>query len=583
VQPLSSHPCRSLPVGFWLWATLLNEPLLMKREPHRVSSTPTEELFEHFPRGLAVLELSDANDVSTWRLASINPVASSLVAPSIETFLSSTRLRLGTFVDLPALYLEILSKQRARILGIVETRGSGSYNERLYMVSAFPASARCVGILFEDAHSMIAARSARALTERQLAQTCEFVGAILWRAEPETLRFTYVSAQAQAILGYWLERWIGETNFWKKHLFPDDRERVASVCEKIFSEHRRRDFEFRMISMHGQIVWFHAAAEVSEEHGRPPQLVGVMNDITDLKRAEERIRSLTSRLMRLQDDERRHISRELHDSLGQYLTSIKINLELVKREGATLEERHRALLAESSETLERCVQEVRSVSYLLHPPLLDELGLLAALRWFTAGFAERSGIEVNLNTPQAFSRLPQEMELALFRIVQESLTNAQRHSGSASVWVTLSEHKDRAEVRITDSGAGVPSDIVEQIKQGKAIDGVGLRGMYERVRELGGQLEIESSGMGTAITAVLPLQFAGVKRTRATEERETEEREAEEEGRKSRFAGRPLETTDFHIDSAASGTNGAGETRGVQERALKAARTRHRRASRRST
>jgi signal transduction histidine kinase len=128
-----------------------------------------------------------------------------------------------------------------------------------------------------------------------------------------------------------------------------------------------------------------------------------MNDITDLKRAEERIRALTSRLMRLQDDERRHISRELHDSLGQYLTSIKINVELVKRESTSIEERHRALLAESSETLDRCVQEVRSVSYLLHPPLLDELGLLAALRWFTAGFAERSGIEVNLNAPDEFS------------------------------------------------------------------------------------------------------------------------------------------------------------------------------------
>jgi PAS domain S-box-containing protein len=553
------------------------------KAPNRIASTTTEELFESFPRGLAVLELSDANDGFTWRLASINQVAASLVVASIETFLSSTRLRLGTFVDLPNLYCEILSKQRPRTLGIVETRGSAPYNERLYMVSAFPAGVRCVGILFEDAHTMLAAHSARALTERQLAQTCEFVGAILWRAEPGTLRFSYVSAQAQVILGYWLERWMDETNFWKKHLLPADRERVASVCEKIFGERRKRDFEFRMISAHGQIVWFHAAADVTEEHGRPPQLVGVMNDITELKRAEERIRELTSRLMRLQDDERRHISRELHDSLGQYLTSIKINLELVKREGAMLEERHRALLAESSETLERCVQEVRSVSYLLHPPLLDELGLLAALRWFTSGFAERSGIELNLNAPQAFSRLPQEMELALFRIVQESLTNVQRHSGSTSVWVTLSEHQDRAEVRITDSGAGVPSDIIEKIKQGKAIEGVGLRGMYERVRELGGQLEIESSRMGTAITAVLPLQFAGAKRTHAAEDREVEERESEEEGRKSRVAGQPLETTDFRIDSAASGTNGAGETRRVKERALRAARARDRRASRRST
>jgi signal transduction histidine kinase len=213
------------------------------------------------------------------------------------------------------------------------------------------------------------------------------------------------------------------------------------------------------------------------------------------------------------------------------------------------------------------VQEVRSVSYLLHPPLLDELGLLAALRWFTSGFAERSGIEVNLNAPHEFSRLPEEMELALFRIVQESLTNVHRHSRSDAAWVTLAEHKDRAEVRITDSGVGVPADIIEQIKQGKAIEGVGLRGMYERVRELGGQLEIESSGMGTAVSAVLPLRRAEMK---------------DEDERKSRIAGKRLETTDLRIDNAASKMDGAGELR-KEGREFLTASPRRRRASRSST
>ena len=520
-------------------------------------------MFENLPMGLALLDLADPGDVSTWRLASINGRAASLVAPSIETFLSSACLRLGSPVDLPNFYRDVLSKGRPRTLGIFESRRPVIQNERLSMVSAFPAGPRSVGILFEDV-------SGHALAERQLAQTCEFVGAILWRAEPETLQFTYVSGQARAILGYWLERWTGETNFWQRHLFPDDRERVAAACEKILRERSRRDFEFRMIGVHGQIVWFHAAAEVAEQYGRPPELIGVMNDITDLKRAEERIRALTSRLRRLQDDERRHISRELHDSLGQYLTSIKINVELVNKESTSIEERHRALLEESSETLERCVQEVRSVSYLLHPPLLDELGLLAALRWFTAGFAERSGIEVNLNAPDEFSRLPEEMELALFRIVQESLTNVQRHSRSDAAWVTLSEHKDRAELRITDSGVGVSPEIIEQIKQGRAIEGVGLRGMYERVRELGGQLEIESSGMGTAVSAVFPLQRA-----------QTAQTGDEDEERKSRIAGKRLEIKDLRIDDAAIGTNGIGEAR-REGREFRAAHPRRRGASRRS-
>ena len=119
---------------------------------------------------------------------------------------------------------------------------------------------------------------------------------------------------------------------------------------------------------------------------------------------------------------------------------------------------------------------------------------MAALRWFTAGFAERSGIEVNLNTPRKSADCPRGWNCALFRIVQESLTNVQRHSKSDAAWVTLSEHKDRAELRITDSGVGVPADIIEQIKQGRTIEGIGLRGMYERVRELGGQRKLSRAG-----------------------------------------------------------------------------------------
>lgn len=544
----------------------------MTREFQGESRSPVEELFGNFPRGIAVLELDDPNDVTTWRLAEINGLASGLVAPSIETFLAPERLHLSAPIDLPELYREIIAERRARTVGTIDTGGAGRHHEWVYVLSAFPVGPRGVGILFEDVHALVSGSAAHAKAERELAQTCEFIGAILWRADPETLQFTYVSRHAQAILGYWLERWTGETNFWKKHLSPDDRQRVIEVCEKIVRDGRKRDFEFRMVSVHGQTLWFHAAAEIVRHPGLRPELVGVMNDITDLKRAEERIRTLSSRMMRLQDDERRRVSRELHDSLGQYLTSIKINLELVKRESTTIEERHRALLMESAETLDRCVQEVRTVSYLLHPPLLDELGLLAALRWYTRGFAEHSGIDVNLDAPQEFSRLPEETELAVFRIVQESLTNIQRHSGSDSAWVTLSEHADRAEVRITDTGAGVPAEVVERIKQGKAIEGIGLRGMYERVRELGGQLDIESSPRGTVVSAVLPLRNA--------EEATTGEREIEDEHK--RVAGKRLETGELRIEGP-GGRDGAGEARRPEGRKPRSAGLRRRRASRRST
>ena len=551
--------------------------------PKRLRRSPLDEMFDTFPRGLALLELANPHDVSTWRLLDVNALASSLVPASMDTFLSAERLRLAPIMDLPALYREVIRTQHARTLGMVEGRDQTSNvgigidsrdrgSHRLYMLHAFPVGARCVGIFFEAAHPFVAGRSGRAEAERQLSLTCEFLGAILWRAEPETLRFTYASPRAQALLGFWLERWTGETNFWKKHLFPDDRETVANACQRIVRERKRGDFEFRMIGIHGQIVWFHAAAEVIERPGRKLELGGVMNDITSLKRAEERIRALSSRLMRLQDDERRHISRELHDSLGQYLTSMKINFDILKRESGSLGEQHRTLLVESAETLEKCVQEVRSVSYLLHPPLLDELGLLPVLRWYTAGFSERSGIAVNLDTPREFSRLPAVMELALFRVVQESLTNIQRHSRSDMAWVTLSEHKECAEIRIVDRGVGVSSEVIDRIEQGKTLEGIGLRGMYERVRELGGRLEIQSSALGTAVSAVLPLRLAAPKR--------------EGEERKSRLAGKgvaPREISDVRIESVAaertavSGNPAAGDPKKLR-RASAAGR---RRASRR--
>jgi len=533
--------------------------------------SPREDIFATFPRGLALLELANPSDVSTWRLLEINALASTLVPPSIETFLSGELLRLVPIVDLPALYREVLFTRRPRMIGMIErreaarsriaigqprgtgsqvmgpeSRGPGSTGiDQLYVMHAFPVGPHGIGIFFEAAYPFVDGRGGRAEMERQLSLTCEFLGAILWRAEPETLRFTYVSPRAQALLGYWLERWTGETNFWKKHLFPDDRELVVAACQRVLRERKREDFEFRMIGVHGQVLWFHAAAELIEHLGRKPELGGVMNDITSLKRAEERVRALSSRLMRLQDDERRHISRELHDSLGQYLTSMKINFDILKRETGSLGEQHRTLLIESSDTLEKCVQEVRSVSYLLHPPLLDELGLLAALRWFTAGFSERSGIAVNLDTPDEFSRLPAEMELALFRVVQESLTNIQHHSGSDMAWVTLSERKESAEVRIVDRGVGVSSEVIDRIKQGKTLEGIGLRGMYERVRELGGQLEIQSSALGTAVSAVLPLKLAGPKH--------------EGDERKSRLAGKRIarrEISDVRIESVAAERTG---------------------------
>lgn len=192
------------------------------------------------------------------------------------------------------------------------------------------------------------------------------------------------------------------------------------------------------------------------------------------------------------------------------------------------------------------------------------------MRWFTAGFSERSGVAVNLETSNDFSRLPAQMELALFRIVQESLTNVQRHSQSKMAWVTLSEDKDRAQVSIVDRGVGVPPVVIDRIQQGKTLEGVGLRGMYERVRELGGQIEIQSSAQGTAVFAALPLEPAAPKR--AGEER------------KPRVAGKEIgrrEVTDLRVEHVAAERTGARKNPAAEESKARRGSAARRRASRR--
>lgn len=224
-----------------------------------------------------------------------------------------------------------------------------------------------------------------------------------------------------------------------------------------------------------------------------------------LAASERSLRELSLRLLRSQDEERKRIGRDLHDSLGQYLAMLKLNLELVQ---PTLASEHR----ETAERFAQCVRladdsikEVRTLSYLLYPPMLEETGLKSAISWYLDGFSNRSGIQTSLEVDPHFDRLSREKELALFRVLQESLTNVRRHSGSATAGVRLLVEDGKAVLQIEDAGKGMPAEILEQLNEGgRASWGVGLRGMDERIRQLGGQLEISSTGNGTIVTASVP-------------------------------------------------------------------------------
>jgi signal transduction histidine kinase len=225
----------------------------------------------------------------------------------------------------------------------------------------------------------------------------------------------------------------------------------------------------------------------------------VQERTAELQHKSEEIQDLNARLVQLQDAERRRLARELHDSTGQMLAALNINLTLMKDMAAQSENTKIAKMVQDSGALtEELTRQIRTMSYLLHPPLLDEAGLESALRWYIDGFAQRSNIAVDLVVYEDVGRLSSEVEIALFRVVQESLTNVHRHSGSRVASVRIARDSEQVTLEVRDEG--------KSEQQGKKIfnPGVGILGMRERVRQLGGSLELYSDEGGTIVRAFVP-------------------------------------------------------------------------------
>jgi signal transduction histidine kinase len=223
-------------------------------------------------------------------------------------------------------------------------------------------------------------------------------------------------------------------------------------------------------------------------------------ELSAREQAESSLRTLSVRLLELQDQERRKFSRELQDSLGQYLVGTKMNLGMLSR---SLPENNQ-LIAECMKLLDQAMTETRTISHLLHPPLLDETGFASAARWYVEGFAKRSGIQTSLDMPEDLGRLSPSLEIALFRVLQESLTNVHRHSKSRKADVSVKLSEDEVVLRIRDYGQGIPPDVLNRFRSKRAHGGVGLAGMRERIHELGGRLDMDSDGNGTQVVASMP-------------------------------------------------------------------------------
>jgi PAS domain S-box-containing protein len=262
---------------------------------------------------------------------------------------------------------------------------------------------------------------------------------------------------------------------------------------------RRRDSDEVLWTLGNAVPQFAPDGSVSA-------VIYTFTNITERKQAEEALHQLSTRLLQLQDEERRRLGRELHDSLAQSVLAVNLNLAQAAQSSDSLSERGQHALAEARRLLQEMSREIRTLSYLLHPPLLDELGLVSAIREYAEGFSERSGVELQLDLQTGFGRLPQEAETALFRVVQESLTNIQRHSGSQTATIHLRGDSTCVNLDVSDRGCGMNKSAIERGNGTGTRLGVGILGMRERMTQLGGKLEIESSSSGTKVRVSIPLR-----------------------------------------------------------------------------
>jgi PAS domain S-box-containing protein len=319
---------------------------------------------------------------------------------------------------------------------------------------------------------------------------------IPWEADFPTNSFTYVGRLAERALGYAISDWY-EPRFWETHLHPDDRERAMADCDRLSRECNYYELEYRMIASDGRTVWLRSLATVIREHGKPKLIRGFSIDITESRQTEAALRELGGRFISAQEEERSRIARELHDDLNQRMALLSIELEQIGQ-GTNGNLRRRV------ETLQNQVQEISAdihrLSYRLHPSKLDHLGLSAAIKSLCEQLNAAGTLRVYLHQQSVPATLPKDMTLCFFRIAQEALRNAVKHSRASHVRVILKKTDTTLVLSVSDDGCGFVAG------SSTPDEGLGFISMRERSRIAGGRLEIHSSpGQGTRIELTVPL------------------------------------------------------------------------------
>lgn len=343
-------------------------------------------------------------------------------------------------------------------------------------------------------------------------------------------RWLRVNPRMSEITGFTSEQLLA-TDF-QSITHPDDlKEDLEQVKRLLAGEIQKYRVEKRYRRKDGSTVWVDLFVSLLRKaDGSHDHFLSIITDITARKEAEQAVqrsreeleqkvrdrtwelasanaslRELSGRLLQLQDSERRKFARDLHDSVGQLVAALSMNVGAIASNSDPSNLRLQQLYRDSQELVQEITKEIRTLSHLLHPPLLDEIGLLSALRWYTDGFTQRSGIATSLELPDSMPRMSADLEIAIFRVVQECLTNSHRHSGSSSVTVRLARIGSELQVEIEDYGSGIPYEKLKEFES-TGLSGVGLRGMRERLRQLGGSLEISSDSKGTTVRGKVPFQ-----------------------------------------------------------------------------
>jgi PAS domain S-box-containing protein len=377
---------------------------------------------------------------------------------------------------------------------------------------------RNVAALQQKAQALEAERSLRQSEERfrHLVEAAQDYA--IFMLEPSGCISTW-NVGAERIKGYGASEIIG------KHFsvfYPEEDIRAGKPQRllKIAAAEGRVEDEGWRVRKDGSRFW--ADVIITALRDESGSLIGfskVTRDFTDRMRAaeelqaakhrleesEKSLRELSRHLLRTQDEERRRIGRDLHDSLGQYLSALKMKLASLNSTVGNNAKAQREL-EECMELAEESIKDVRTVSYLLYPPMLEQFGLRSAIAWYLDGFSKRSGIKTTFDISKDFGRLAPDVELAMFRVLQESLTNVHRHSGSPTASVKLSVRDGLAVLEISDRGKGIPGHLSHPEKDWIGTLGVGIRGMNERMRQLGGRIELSSSPEGTTVTAAIPIE-----------------------------------------------------------------------------